>query len=112
SPPHCARLAQPNSTDTGFEFSDGSQSVATATLSGNRCPQSQGFWKNHTALRPQDSLILGNQNYSQSELLAILNPSSLSDASLVLARQLIAAKLNIGNFSDPTPGLAASCPTT
>ena len=35
--------------------------------------------------------------------MAILNTSSTSDASLVLARQLIAAKLNIGNFSDPKP---------
>jgi hypothetical protein len=85
------------------EFGDGSQSIATATVSGNRCPQSQGFWKNHTALWPEDSLILGNQNYSQSELLAILNTASMSDASLILARQLIAAKLNIGNFSDPKP---------
>jgi hypothetical protein len=87
----------------GAEFSDGSQSVATATLSGNRCPQTQGYWKNHAALWPQDSFILGNQNYLQSELLALLNTSSTSDASLILARQLITAKLNIGNFSDPKP---------
>ena len=85
------------------EFSDGSQSIAMATVSGNRCPQSQGFWKNHTAQWPQDSLILGNQSYSKSDLLNILNTSNTSDASLVLARQLIAAKLNIGNFSDPQP---------
>jgi hypothetical protein len=87
----------------GAEFSDGSQSVATATVSGNRCPRTQGFWKNQAALWPQDSLILGNQNYSQSELLTLLNTSSTSDASLILARQVIAAKLNIGNFSDPKP---------
>jgi hypothetical protein len=48
---------------------DGSQSIAMATVSGNRCPQSQGFWKSHTAQWPQDSLILGNQSYSKSELL-------------------------------------------
>jgi hypothetical protein len=87
----------------GAEFSDGvSQSVAMATVSGNRCPRTQGFWKNQAALWPQDSLILGNQNYSQSELLTLLNTTT-SDASLILARQLIAAKLNIGNFSDPNP---------
>jgi hypothetical protein len=85
------------------EFSDGSQSIALATVSANRCPQSQGFWKNSPALWPENSLILGNQSYSQSELLTILNTSPTSDASLVLARQLIAAKLNIGNFSDPDP---------
>jgi hypothetical protein len=51
---------------------------------------------------------LGNQNYSQSELLAVLNTPSNSDASLmILARQLIAAKLNIFNSSNPAPAASA-----
>jgi hypothetical protein len=85
------------------EFTDGSQAVAVATLSGNRCPQSQGFWKNNSGKWPETTLILGNQSYSQSELLNILGTSTVMDASMVLARQLIAAKLNIQNFSNPAP---------
>jgi hypothetical protein len=48
------------------EFSDGSQSIALATVIGNRCPQSQGFWKNHTALWPQ-----GFADTGQPELFAV-----------------------------------------
>jgi hypothetical protein len=47
--------------------------------------------------------MLGNQTYSKSQLLNLLGTSSTTDASLILARQLIAAKLNIANGSDPGP---------
>jgi hypothetical protein len=86
------------------EFTDGSQSIMAATLNTfTRCPQSAGFWKNHVRQWPVTTLVLGNQNYSQSELLALLATPTTSDASLVLARQLIAAKLNIASFSNPAP---------
>jgi len=49
------------------------------------------------------SLTLGSQIYTQTELLALLNTSPRGDASLILAHQLIAAKLNIANGSDPAP---------
>jgi len=47
--------------------------------------------------------MLGSQTYNMTELLAILNTPSGGDASIILAKQLIAAKLNIANGSDPTP---------
>src|SRR2546430_17166072 len=47
--------------------------------------------------------MLGSQTYSKTELLNILNTTSGGNASLILADQLIAAKLNIANGSDPTP---------
>ena len=47
--------------------------------------------------------MLGRQTYTQSELLAVLTARhSGADASLLLARQLIGAKLNIANGSDPS----------
>jgi len=52
---------------------------------------------------PVNSLTLGSQTYTQLQLLNILMSSTTSDASLVLARQLIAAKLNIANGADGTP---------
>ncbi len=73
------------------------------------CPHSQGYWKNHPDLWPVDSLTLGGQNYTKQELLQILRTPVGSgrggggDASLKLAYQLIAAKLNISNGSDPAP---------
>jgi hypothetical protein len=64
---------------------------------------SQGVWKKHPSAWPVTTLVLGNQTYTQSELLAVLTARhSGADASLLLARQLIAAKLNIANGSDPT----------
>ena len=46
--------------------------------------------------------MLGSQTYTQGELLAVLQMRTAHDASLKLADQLIAAKLNIANGSDPT----------
>jgi hypothetical protein len=47
--------------------------------------------------------MLDSQTYNMTELLAILNTPGGGDASIILAKQLIAAKLNIANGSDPTP---------
>ena len=48
-------------------------------------------------------MTLGSQTYNKTELLAILNTPIHGDASLILADQLIAAKLNIANGADGTP---------
>src|SRR5213080_1762751 len=85
------------------DYSDGSHAITLATLTNGPCPHSQGYWKNNPRLWPVSSLTLGSQTYSKSELLNILKSSTTSDASMILARQLIAAKLNIDNGSDGTP---------
>jgi hypothetical protein len=70
-----------------------------------KCPLTQGYWKNHASAWPASALpmTLGSQSYTETELLAILNTPVKGDASLILADQEIAAKLNIANGSDPTP---------
>jgi hypothetical protein len=72
-----------------------------------KCPQGQGFWKNKPSAWPVTSLTLGNDIYTQDELLTILKTSigtgTTPDASLILAYQLVAAKLNVANGSDPAP---------
>lgn len=70
---------------------------------GFRCPKTQGYWKNHASAWPVTSLTLGNITYNQTQLLNILGLSSVGDASVILAKQLIAAKLNIANVSNPLP---------
>jgi hypothetical protein len=68
------------------------------------CPQPQGYWKNNPDAWPVDSLMLGSQTYTKTELLTILMTATRGDASLILADQLIAAKLNIANGSgEPAP---------
>lgn len=65
------------------------------------CPTGQGYWKN-TPTWPVTQLILGNQNYTQVEVLILLNTPPEGDASLILAHQLIAAKLNVAKGLDAT----------
>src|SRR5205823_6014211 len=71
------------------------------------CPQPLGYWKNNPDAWPVNSLTLGSQIYLKTELLIILNTpigsGKNADASLILADQLIAAKLNVANGSDPAP---------
>ncbi len=74
----------------------------TTTLPAAQCPLSMGFWKTHPAQWPVASLTLGSQTYTQAELLPLLTTPVRGDASLILADQLIAAKLNIANGADPT----------
>jgi hypothetical protein len=92
-------------------FASGLAIVGEPTAGGgNRCPLSQGYWKTHPDAWPVTSLTLGTVVYNQLQLLSILNSSVKGDASIILAKQLIAAKLNIANGSDPTP-IAATIAT-
>ena len=66
------------------------------------CPKSQGYWKNNPSVWPASALpmMLGTSNtYTKQQLRKILNTAvgtgTKADASLILAHQLIAAKLNI-----------------
>jgi hypothetical protein len=83
----------------GFDYLDDVSVTASAIV----CPLGQGYWKNHPDAWPVNTLMLGSQTYTKMELLNILNTPVGGDASLILAVQLIAAKLSIANGSDPTP---------
>jgi uncharacterized protein (TIGR02145 family) len=65
------------------------------------CPDSHGFWKNHTDAWPNIlPMMLGTSNsYDKDKLVKILHTPVKGDASIILAYQLIAAKLNVGNNS-------------
>ena len=81
--------------------------LVLATTTPPVCPQPQGYWKNNPDAWPVNSLTLGTQTYSKAELLTILGmpvgKGHKADASLILADQFIAAKLNIANGADGTP---------
>ena len=69
------------------------------------CPFSQGYWRNHPAEWPESALpmTLGTTNsYNKTQLLRLFDAAVSRDASLILAHQLIAAKLNVANGS-PVP---------
>ena len=67
------------------------------------CPRSQGYWKNHLSEWPIDSITLGDESYTKEEARAIMKTPTRGDASIILARQLIAAKLNVENGANPAP---------
>jgi uncharacterized delta-60 repeat protein len=70
------------------------------------CPHSAGFWKNHGERWPVSSLTLGSQFYPAAEIAALLKNPTRGDASLLLARELIAAKFNLAAEAG-SPELAA-----
>lgn len=57
--------------------------------------KSVGYWKTHLDEWPVDELVLGNKTYSKSKLIKLLKKRPKGDASIILAKQLIAAKLNV-----------------
>jgi hypothetical protein len=72
--------------------------AATATPPpSSGCALSQGYWKNHAGAWPVQALTLGTVNYTQAQLIGFLQQPPRGDASLILAKQLIAAKLNTAN---------------
>lgn len=67
------------------------------------CPHSAGFWKSHPEDWPLSILTLGSQSYSAGEIAALLTKPVKGDASLILARDLIAAKFNVAVGADSVP---------
>jgi hypothetical protein len=69
-------------------------------LNDDFCPRSPGFWKTHADVWPVADLELGAAEYDRARLEAFLDYGG-PDATLHLARQLVATKLNLAVGSDP-----------
>lgn len=87
-----------------YKVSDGKcEDEATVSITIITCPDGKGYWKNNPDSWPEGStpMLLGTQSYTKTELLEILNmPVGIgqkADASIMLAHQLIVAKLNVLN---------------
>jgi len=87
-----------------FKASDSKcESEATVTITIVKCPEAKGYWKNNPNAWPAGAtpMLLGTQSYTKNQLLVILNTAigtgPKADASLILAQQLIAAKLNVAD---------------
>ena len=75
-------------------------------LNDDYCQKSPGYWKNHQSLWPVTALQMGGLWYYKDQILAFLSYNG-SDASLILAHHLAAAKLNLARGSDPAKGAPA-----
>ncbi len=90
----------PRPTETARPTNSPTATMTPAPPANQACVRGHGYWKNHLDLWPVSTLLLGDQSYEQNELSAILRGSSNADASLGLARQLIAARLNVAGGAD------------
>ncbi len=80
--------------------------LRTTSSTTATCPETLPFWRDNPDSWPVDTLSLGAESYNKAELLGfVATPSHANptDLSLVLAQQLIAARLSIANGSDPAP---------
>ncbi len=96
--------ASPGSTgsDVVLDSPAPSGRVHAAAIAPANCTFSQGFWKNHPGDWPVQQLTLGAVTFSKTEALALLKTPPRGDATITLAHQLIAAKLNVANGADPS----------
>lgn len=92
-----------------YKASDGTcDAEATVDITIVVCPVLQGFWKNNPNAWPASAtpMLLGTVSYTKSQLITILKTpigtGMKADASLILADQLIGAKVSIANGS-PVP---------
>ena len=72
------------------------------------CVRTPGYWQTHPAEWRAPALVLGRANYPshvyvQAQLLDLLRLQAKGDASVILATQLIAAKLNVAGGASPLP---------
>ncbi len=92
----------------GGSTTDGPTSANLYTSTSPRsfgCTYTQGYWKNHPSAWPVLNVTLGTVTYNQTQLLNIFNQPAAGNGLLILAHQLIAAKLNIAFGADPTVAL-------
>jgi hypothetical protein len=81
--------------------------VISTSVHVQNCTFTQGYWKNHPSAWPVTSLQLGTVTYTAAQLLSILHQPAHGNGLVILAHQLIAAKLNIANGADATAAAAA-----
>lgn len=67
---------------------------------GTGCTLTQGFWKTHPEAWPVPIMIVGGNEYTQEQLIDLLATPPRGDATYILAKQLIAAELNVMNGAD------------
>ena len=81
----------------------GNSSVQTCSMTisappaTNTCGLSWGYWKTHVSAWKLSSMVLGGQTYTSAELQNLLGLAVKGDASINLAHELIAARLNVAN---------------
>jgi len=64
------------------------------------CTHGVGYWKSHSDAWPVEEITVGGVAYTKAVAMSILDTASGGDATYILARQLIATKLNLLRGAD------------
>lgn len=107
--------ARGNGTIDRSKFSSALTCGTSPCVQVQGCTYTQGFWKTHGPAAtggnsnewPVNNLYLGNANYIDTLLQSILDNAPAGNGLVILAHQLIAAKLNVANGADATDVAAA-----
>jgi hypothetical protein len=83
-----------------YDLRRGGNCTPTPTPTPGACVRGQGFWKNHSDQWPATELQLGNTTYTRDQLLSMMHQPVHGNGLILLARQEIAAKLNIATGAD------------
>lgn len=78
------------------------------TVQAGACVMSAGEWAGEKAEWPESSLTLGGSDYRKDELLDLLARPVDGDASVALAKQVVAARLNQAAGAQLPVGVAAA----
>jgi hypothetical protein len=112
-------FAHATSTLMRSEFTANLECSTLACGADEHCTYTQGYWKTHGPTPtgnnvnewPQDvkdnGLLLGTVSYDTTQLQSIFDKPAAGNGLIVLAHQLIAAKLNVANGTDDTDIAAA-----
>lgn len=97
-------LRQISAAGAAFTDSEGMQlrmqagiwetATPTELLLGSNCTHSMGFWKTHPEAWPVEKIVLGGLIVDLEKGLALMESPPEGQADRILARQLLAAKLN------------------
>lgn len=89
-----ARLTEHDSYTVRKDYAEASIYTGDCPPVVQGCTQTQGYWKNHPEDWSGSSLSLGKMEYTQEQLLSILDAPVEGNGLISLAHQLIAARLN------------------
>ena len=90
-----ATAAPTHAASTGTAQPSSTAGAVRTTPTAAPCSHDYPYWRDHPGDWAVESLQLGSTAYRKADLVQILSNALQTDASVVLARELIAAKLNL-----------------
>lgn len=108
-----AALLRDGRMDAGYAYAGTFKGRVGYTVSGGEkldgeCVLRADEWAGEKKAWPVTTVILGGDEYRQDELIALLATPSGGDASMMLAKELVAARLNAASGTTLPMGIAAA----